>query len=376
MCPGCNQRVHALCKEGAKCFRCVCRVCDSPPGDVMRPCKSSMHRVHDACAIAVPDRIEWVCKTCIPKPRFCWPISGFFLYFQGGRGAVASGLSIQQRRPPLLLTNGGCSRPHHGYGAPSAAKPALQQMGFTRFHLGERESQFLLHIVSCTRCAQCPQHVRVVHPLCTTTLSHMHMCTVPTTGKQEYCDSSLSVGKRRASPFVTAMHPVLLWPESGRSSPFLSAHHTPSTPSLADTQQQAAAGDGSCTSESGAAGRDGSSQAHHRQALGVCTHAFRRRRQRMHAAAPPMQKAVGRTTTSGRIHDNLSNTGPATPETAEGVEPWELRGGGGVSTRPRYGGGGGGVRSLEWRDLENVTPILEYHRKILVQNSAIVAQQA
>ena len=53
VCPGCNQRV--LCKEGAKCFRCVCRVCDSPLGDVMRPCKSSMHWVHDACAIAMPD---------------------------------------------------------------------------------------------------------------------------------------------------------------------------------------------------------------------------------------------------------------------------------------------------------------------------------
>ena len=51
VCPGCNQRVHALCKEGAKCFTCVCRMCDSPPGDVMRPCKSSMHRVHDACGM-------------------------------------------------------------------------------------------------------------------------------------------------------------------------------------------------------------------------------------------------------------------------------------------------------------------------------------
>ena len=69
VCPGCNQRVHALCKEAATCFRCVCRVCDSPPGDVMRPCKSCMHRVHNACTIAVPHRIEWVCKTCIPKPQ-------------------------------------------------------------------------------------------------------------------------------------------------------------------------------------------------------------------------------------------------------------------------------------------------------------------
>ena len=69
MCPGCKQRVHAPCKEGAKCFRCVCTVFDTPPGDVMRPCKSCMHRAHDACAIAVPHRIEWVCKTCIPKPQ-------------------------------------------------------------------------------------------------------------------------------------------------------------------------------------------------------------------------------------------------------------------------------------------------------------------
>ena len=69
VCPSCNQRVHALCKEGAKCFRCVCRVCDSPPGDVMRPCKSCKHRVHATCAVVVPHRIEWLCKTCMPKPR-------------------------------------------------------------------------------------------------------------------------------------------------------------------------------------------------------------------------------------------------------------------------------------------------------------------
>ena len=67
VCPSCNQPVHALCKEGAKCFRCVCRVCDSPPRYVMRPCKCCMHRVHDACAIAVPHQIECRMQDLHPK---------------------------------------------------------------------------------------------------------------------------------------------------------------------------------------------------------------------------------------------------------------------------------------------------------------------
>ena len=46
-----------------------CRVCDFLQGDVMRPYKSCMYWVHDACAIAVSHQIAWVCKTCIPKPR-------------------------------------------------------------------------------------------------------------------------------------------------------------------------------------------------------------------------------------------------------------------------------------------------------------------
>ena len=69
LCRGYNQRVHAVCKEGAKCFRCVSRVCDFPPRDIMPPYKSCMHRVHDASAIAGPHRIERVCETCIPKPQ-------------------------------------------------------------------------------------------------------------------------------------------------------------------------------------------------------------------------------------------------------------------------------------------------------------------
>ena len=49
--PGCGQQVHALCTQGAKCFRCVWRVCNSLAGDAMRPCKSCKHRVHVACAV-------------------------------------------------------------------------------------------------------------------------------------------------------------------------------------------------------------------------------------------------------------------------------------------------------------------------------------
>ena len=67
LCSGCNHRVHALCSHGPKCFKCVCRICDSPPGDVMRPCKVCKHRVHAGCAVPVPYRIEVVCKHCILK---------------------------------------------------------------------------------------------------------------------------------------------------------------------------------------------------------------------------------------------------------------------------------------------------------------------
>ena len=67
LCSGCNQRVHALCSHRAKCFKCACRICDSPPGDVMHPCKVCKHRVHAGCAIPVPYCIEVVCKHCIPK---------------------------------------------------------------------------------------------------------------------------------------------------------------------------------------------------------------------------------------------------------------------------------------------------------------------
>ena len=67
LCLGCNQGVHALCSHRAKCFKCVRRICNSPPGDVMRPCKVCKHRVHAGCAGPVPYRIEVVCKHCIPK---------------------------------------------------------------------------------------------------------------------------------------------------------------------------------------------------------------------------------------------------------------------------------------------------------------------
>ena len=65
--------MHALCKHGAKCFRCLCGVCNTTPGDVMRPCKVCKHRVHASCAIAVPHRIEVVCKVCSPKPQVKGP---------------------------------------------------------------------------------------------------------------------------------------------------------------------------------------------------------------------------------------------------------------------------------------------------------------
>ena len=67
--PAVANRFHALCTQGAKCFRCVYRVCNSPPGDAMRPRKSSKHRVHVACTVQVPYRVEVTCKVCAPKPR-------------------------------------------------------------------------------------------------------------------------------------------------------------------------------------------------------------------------------------------------------------------------------------------------------------------
>ena len=72
-CPGCGQQVHALCTQVAKCFRCVCRVCNSPPRDAMRPCKSCKHRMHVACTMRVLYRVEMTCKVCAPKPRLSPP---------------------------------------------------------------------------------------------------------------------------------------------------------------------------------------------------------------------------------------------------------------------------------------------------------------
>ena len=98
-CPGCGQQVHALCTQGAKCFRCVCRVCNSPLGDTMRPCKSCKHRVHVACTVQVPYRVEVTCKVCAPKLRLSprprkkqvkrrfnpqWKVGRPWLHFENG----------------------------------------------------------------------------------------------------------------------------------------------------------------------------------------------------------------------------------------------------------------------------------------------------
>ena len=98
-CPGCGQQVHALCTQRANCFRCVCRVCNSPPGDAMRPCKSCRHRVHVTCIVQVPYRLEVTCKVCAPKPRLSprprkkqvkhrfnpqWKVGRPWLHFENG----------------------------------------------------------------------------------------------------------------------------------------------------------------------------------------------------------------------------------------------------------------------------------------------------
>ena len=97
--PGCGQQVHALCTQGAKCFRCVCRVCNSLPGDAMRPYKSCKHRVHVACTVQVPYRVEVTCKVCAPKLRLSprprkkqvkrrfnpqWKVGRPWLHFENG----------------------------------------------------------------------------------------------------------------------------------------------------------------------------------------------------------------------------------------------------------------------------------------------------
>ena len=47
------------------CVSCV----QLPPGDAMRPYKSCKHRVHVACIVQVPYRVDVTCKVCAPKPR-------------------------------------------------------------------------------------------------------------------------------------------------------------------------------------------------------------------------------------------------------------------------------------------------------------------
>ena len=59
LCSRCNQHIHALCLHQAKCFICVCRICDCPPGDVMCPCKVCKHQVHG---------LMW-CLTCKAYPQ-------------------------------------------------------------------------------------------------------------------------------------------------------------------------------------------------------------------------------------------------------------------------------------------------------------------
>ena len=98
-CPGCGQQVHSLCTQGAKCFQCVCRVCNPPPGVAMRPCKSCKHRVHVACTVQVPYHVEVTCKVCAPKPRLSprpmkkqvkrrfnseWKVGRPWLHFENG----------------------------------------------------------------------------------------------------------------------------------------------------------------------------------------------------------------------------------------------------------------------------------------------------
>ena len=63
---------------------------------------SRMHKVHTS----------WNVLSSM-EDCFYQPFSGFLVYFQGGRNAVAKGFGTQQQRPPCyLLTNSGCSRPH------------------------------------------------------------------------------------------------------------------------------------------------------------------------------------------------------------------------------------------------------------------------
>ena len=68
-CTNCNHKVHALCTQHGHCFKCVCRVCNQPPGSDMRACNTCKHLVHTTCAVHVAPRVEVVCKACTPRPR-------------------------------------------------------------------------------------------------------------------------------------------------------------------------------------------------------------------------------------------------------------------------------------------------------------------
>ena len=68
-CTNCHHKVHVLCTQHGHCFKCVCRVCNRPPGSDMRPCKTCKHLVHTTCAVHVSFRVEVVCKVCTPRPR-------------------------------------------------------------------------------------------------------------------------------------------------------------------------------------------------------------------------------------------------------------------------------------------------------------------
>ena len=53
LCSGCNQRIHAICSHWVKCFKCVCRFCDSPPGDVMCHARCASIRFLLCCVVVL-----------------------------------------------------------------------------------------------------------------------------------------------------------------------------------------------------------------------------------------------------------------------------------------------------------------------------------
>ena len=68
-CTNCHHKVHVLCTQHGHSFKCVCRLCNQPPGLDMRACKTCKHLVHTTCALHVSFRVEVVCKVCTPRLR-------------------------------------------------------------------------------------------------------------------------------------------------------------------------------------------------------------------------------------------------------------------------------------------------------------------